>query len=144
MIPADIAAKVIRPLVWQKLPWGDYLGAFGYRIEVYGGSWPARLYKWRDVIGKSYRSIAAAQAAAEADYRARICAALDLDAVVALVGALAPFKAMAGEMFARNWNRDDVAIQLGTAHSPHRLTFGDFHELHAALSPFTPNTEPKP
>lgn len=45
----------------------------------------------------------------------------------------APFLDMAREMFARNWNRDSVAIALDNPDEPHRLTFGDFLDLHAAL-----------
>ena len=50
-----------------------------------------------------------------------------------LRSACAPFKDMAGEMFARNWNRDQVAIALDNPGDLHRLTFGDFLDLHAAL-----------
>lgn len=50
-----------------------------------------------------------------------------------LRSACAPFKDMAGEMFARNWNRDQVAIALDNPGDPHRLMFGDFLDLHAAL-----------
>ena len=50
-----------------------------------------------------------------------------------LRSACAPFKDMAGEMFARNWNRDQVAIALDNPGDLHRLTFGDFIDLHAAL-----------
>lgn len=50
-----------------------------------------------------------------------------------LRSACAPFKDMAGEMFARNWNRDQVAIALDNPGDLHRLMFGDFLDLHAAL-----------
>ena len=50
-----------------------------------------------------------------------------------LRSACAPFKDMAGEMFARNWNRDQVAIALDNPGDLHRLTFGDFLDLHAAI-----------
>jgi hypothetical protein len=54
--------------------------------------------------------------------------------VAALTEALKPFKDMAGELFARNWNRSDVVIALDNPGEPHRLTFGDFLELNAALA----------
>ncbi len=83
-----------------------------------------------------YNTLAAAQAAADADYRARIAAALHVEKIAALVEALEPFKAMSGELFARNWNKDDVVIALDNPRDPHRLTFGDFLELHARLAAF--------
>lgn len=54
--------------------------------------------------------------------------------VRALVEALRPFSDMCSEMFVRNWNRPDVAIALDGPEGLHRLTFGDFLDLHAALA----------
>ena len=48
--------------------------------------------------------------------------------------ALAPFAEMAGEMFARNWNDDGVAISFITQNGPLRLTFKEFRVARVALS----------
>lgn len=54
--------------------------------------------------------------------------------VQALVDALRPFSRMSGEMFARNWNKDGVAISFVTPDGPLRLTFADFLAVRAALT----------
>ena len=51
-----------------------------------------------------------------------------------LVEALRPFSAMASEMFAANWNYDDVAIGFVTREGPLRLTFKEFCNAHTALA----------
>jgi hypothetical protein len=48
--------------------------------------------------------------------------------------ACEPFVAMAAELFARNWNRDQIVIALDNPDKPNRLTFSDFLELHAAFN----------
>lgn len=68
--------------------------------------------------------------------QARIAAALNIDKIAALVEALEPFKVMSGELFARNWNKEDVVVALDNPGDPHRLTFGDFLDLHATLAAF--------
>lgn len=50
-----------------------------------------------------------------------------------LEAALRPFSIMAGEMFARNWNKDGVAISFVGKDGPIRLTFTDFLAARAAL-----------
>ncbi len=73
---------LVKPLgKWTRNRMGDWC-AGDYTIMG------QRLYHNSDLYkGRGYRSLKAAQAAAEADYRARIAAALDLDKVVALVEA---------------------------------------------------------
>lgn len=77
-----------------------------------------------------------AEAWANEKERDRIAAALDVEKIAALVEALGPFKAMSAELFARNWNKDDVVIALDSPGDPHRLTFGYFLDLHTALTAF--------
>ncbi len=77
---------LVKPLVWEdrsgfqtaQTPWGRY--AMGQRGEIWIWAWNGQ--------DERADSEAAAQAAAEADYRARIGAALDLDKIAALVEAL--------------------------------------------------------
>ena len=52
--------------------------------------------------------------------------------------AMAPFDRMAGAMFARNWNKDGVAISFVEKDGPIRLTFADFLAVRAALKGGTP------
>lgn len=47
--------------------------------------------------------------------------------------AMAPFDRMSGAMFARNWNKDGVAISFVEKDGPIRLTFADFLAVRAAL-----------
>lgn len=47
--------------------------------------------------------------------------------------AMAPFDRMAGAMFARNWNKDGVAISFVEKDGPIRLTFADFLAVRATL-----------
>lgn len=51
-----------------------------------------------------------------------------------LMEAATPFSEMAGEMFARNWNKDSVAISFVTPDGPIRLTFAHFLALRQALT----------
>lgn len=56
------------------------------------------------------------------------------DRIKAMEDALRPFSRMAEAMFARNWNRDGVAISLVEKDGPIRLTFADFLAAHDALA----------
>lgn len=47
--------------------------------------------------------------------------------------AMAPFDRMSGAMFARNWNKDGVAVSFVEKDGPIRLTFDDFLAVRAAL-----------
>lgn len=58
--------------------------------------------------------------------------------IKALEDALRPFSRVAGEMFARNWNRDDVAILFDGECEEIRLIFADFLSAHAALAASQP------
>ena len=48
--------------------------------------------------------------------------------------ALVPFDEIAGEMFARNWNDDGVAISFITQNGPLRLTFKEFRAVRATMT----------
>jgi hypothetical protein len=123
MTPADITAKVIRPLVWGRV--STYAGfvwdAKGYRI----GQWNPPVWQVNSISGESFPTLAAAKAEAEADYVARIAADLRLDAVVALVEAVKVLRAIAVEEI-------DGLEQCK-----------EILDLDTALAAFTPNTEPK-
>ena len=56
------------------------------------------------------------------------------DRIKALEDALLPFSRMAEAMFARNWNRDGVAVSFVEKDGPVRLTFADFLAAHDALA----------
>lgn len=47
--------------------------------------------------------------------------------------ALRPFSDIAGEMFARNFNKGEVVVALDTPEKANRLTFDDFLTARAAL-----------
>jgi len=87
MTPEQLAARIVKPLG----PWKEHrhgLQCQDYIIELFTGSpWPYRLYIPNAPVGKSYRNLAAAQAAAEAHHIATHLAALDLSPVLALVEA---------------------------------------------------------
>ena len=60
------------------------------------------------------------------------------DRIKALENVLRPFSRVAGEMFARNWTRDDVAILFDGECEEIRLTFADFLSARAALAASQP------
>lgn len=62
-------------------------------------------------------------------------------AQVAMVAAAQPFADMSAEMFARNWNKDGVAISLVGKSGPMRLTFAHFLDIHTALRAIKGETE---
>lgn len=53
--------------------------------------------------------------------------------VAELETALHPFSKTAGEMFSRNWEKDDVALKFVTKGKAFIVTFSDFLNAHAAL-----------
>lgn len=53
------------------------------------------------------------------------------------VETLRPFSEMAGEMFARNWNDDGVAISFVTPEGCLRLTFEEFRAARVAFAAIT-------
>lgn len=53
--------------------------------------------------------------------------------VAKLETALHPFSKTAGEMFSRNWEKDDVALKFVTKGKAFIVTFSDFLNAHAAL-----------
>lgn len=46
---------------------------------------------------------------------------------------LEPFSGMAGELFARNWNRGDIVVALDNPGDLHRIYAADFFALRAAI-----------
>lgn len=50
-----------------------------------------------------------------------------------LMVALLPIETLTAEMFARNWNRDGVAVSFITPSGPIRLTFGDLLKINDAI-----------
>ena len=48
--------------------------------------------------------------------------------------ALKPFSDMAGELFARNWNTDQIVTVLDNPDDPHRVTAGDYFRARLALT----------
>jgi hypothetical protein len=97
MTPAEqkIIAGLVRPLMWETTPavpdyWRARVEGVGaYEIYMLGDEQFAldRMDVRGGVIVGRFPTLAAAQASAEADYRARIAAALDLDKLTALVEA---------------------------------------------------------
>lgn len=51
-----------------------------------------------------------------------------------LRAALEPFSQMAGELFARNKNEDEILIALDNPDDPHRITVADFFEARRVLA----------
>jgi len=105
MTPEQLARRIVRPLVWGPYPNPVFAGPdiavakvdavvpyfYQAQRDPWAPSFMAYAYPehgsecW---ASKGHPTLAAAQAAAEADYRVRILAALDLSPVLALVGAL--------------------------------------------------------
>jgi hypothetical protein len=80
MTKAELIARIVKPLCYYDgcafTPFGTSRVLTGQNVSYYGG-----------VEFRHEDHLAAAKAAAEADYRARIAAALDLGPVLALVEA---------------------------------------------------------
>ena len=80
---AEPPAVTVKPLVWVKHPAKDIWRAIvGFGVyKVFGVSFPSwDFYSWsdaKDKISKPSETIEAAKAAAQADYEARILAAID-------------------------------------------------------------------
>lgn len=135
----DAARGRVKPLVWREVNDGNRRKGevFGTRSPVSFA--PITAHKkhdgwWLSADCKTYPTLEAAKSAAQADYTARILAALEPDPAMARMReALRPFSIMAGAMFARNWNKDGVAISFVTENGPVRLTFADFLAARTAL-----------
>lgn len=92
---AQILAGMVKPLVWELDPdrpedYPKWTAAteFGKTYSVFKARWGAQ-DKWGYVGEDGFcHTPEAAQAAAEADYRARIAAALEVDKIGALVEAV--------------------------------------------------------
>lgn len=86
----QIVAAMVKPLVWEvcALPRHDKnkWTAGPYVIRYVEGFF--LVYGWNDNFKHTALDLATAQAEAQADYIARIAAALDVEKLVALVGAL--------------------------------------------------------
>jgi hypothetical protein len=93
----DIIAWIVKPLVWEEpSDKNNYThiapSIFGdYYVHIDGGrhqAWlEAHVKPYENVIGEEVGGLMQGQFQAEADYRARIAAALDLGPVLALVEA---------------------------------------------------------
>ena len=88
-----ILRAVVKPLPRE---WKDdgrgYIHAWSYRIRPHGPRWALSFSDAATGLVADHPTLAAAQAAAEADYRARMGAALDLDKVLALVAKVDAFR----------------------------------------------------
>ncbi len=103
MTNEDLIAAMVRGLEWDATnahEFGDgswfhcEARAFGAKYRVYTGKHDGiHVVGHEGFAAYNQCDIAAAQAAAEADYRARIAAALNLDAALALVDFLSDFAA---------------------------------------------------
>ena len=82
--------EIIKALEWEAGEYPDEMTAGNYNIWHEGHGF--QVYHWSIVCGEPHPTFAAAQVAAEADYRARIAAALDLTAVERLVEAAEAYK----------------------------------------------------
>jgi hypothetical protein len=87
----------------------------------------------RDVVGKTAPDQTPISAAALRDEMRDELARLR-EANRELVEALKPFSEMAGELFARNWNDEDVVAVLDNPGDPHRITASDFFRARAVLA----------
>jgi len=92
----QLARALIKPLVWHNFDvwtWWAECPSGTYHVEERNAGWRVQLRVGglaHDVLetdDTTPADLEAAKAAAEADYLARMSAALDLDAVAALVGA---------------------------------------------------------
>lgn len=92
-----ILRALVKPLEWHHFDvwtWWAECPPGTYHVEERNGGWRVQLRVGglvHDVLATedtTPEDLAAAQAAAEADYRARIAAALDLDKIAALVEAV--------------------------------------------------------
>lgn len=81
----EIIKALVKPLEWEAGEYPDEMTAENYNIWHEGHGF--QVYHWSIVCGEPHPTLAAAQAAAEADYRARIAAVLDLTAVERLMKA---------------------------------------------------------
>ncbi len=87
-----LIAAICRPLVWREACDGNRKKGECFSARDLVRFAPITAHKkhdgwWLNVDCKTYLTLAAAQAAAEADYRACIAAALDLDKIGRLVEA---------------------------------------------------------
>ena len=92
MTPDQIIAAIVKPLEWREFRDGNRKAGECFSTRSPVSFAPIAAHKkhdgwWLNIDCETYSSLAAAQAAAEADYRARIAASLDLGKVVALVEA---------------------------------------------------------
>lgn len=117
---AQILAGMVKPLVWDESLRGRWIGTPSVKL----GDLAFWVFQRSDgyirhVSGHGtsvYPTLAAAQAAAEADYRSRIAAALEVDKIVALVEAsvsalddLDEWTEIAAALEHAGFNMDDTA-----------------------------------
>jgi hypothetical protein len=87
MTPAELAARLVKPLVWEDDGSHRYIATAGVETLIVADMWRAVRGSGFSYKAGNFPTLAAAQAAAEADHRSRVLAALDLAQVVALVVA---------------------------------------------------------
>ena len=118
----DLLARATRGLWW---------------FDNNDGYGPAAVHAAHKTNPHAYEVVAQAVGdSAEAEANARLIAMAPnlAAALIEAEKALAPFDEMAGEMFARNWNDDGVAISFITQNGPLRLTFKEFRAVRAAMT----------
>ena len=120
---SDIVKTLVKPPQWQdggtydgSAAWLSFneKGRFCYGVDLAGIFY----MQTPDGEQEGFPTLAAAQAAAEADYRARIAAALDLDALAGLVKAL--------EHIAKSDEHDDPYDPCGWAIDTARAALAAF------------------
>ncbi len=90
---------LVKPLEWEDDGSHRHVAVGGAETFIIADMWRAVRGSGFSYRGQAFLALAAAQAAAEADYRARIAAALDLDKIAALVEAADDVRRAAD-----NWN----------------------------------------
>lgn len=97
----ELIRGIVKGLEWEadaRFPFSSFAGRHDITYEISDQGKEGWMVCFPGGTFGHYPSLAAAQAVAEADYRARIAAALDLDKIVALV------EAAHGLSFGEDWN----------------------------------------
>ena len=101
---ADIIAGLVKPLVWEHHPMGFIAAPPTGRAYIIDIRVKGRVMFIKGIDPPpQVDSVGPAQAAAEADYRSRIAAALDVEKIAALVEAVAKIETRGDQMI---WGED--------------------------------------